>query len=220
MRFHFAIDFDGTVSLDDTTDTVLERLADPAWLDVEAEWTAGRIGSRECLARQAVLLRASPEQIDAVLAEMVIDPDFIAFVTMAERAGATMQIVSDGFDRFIKPVLARAGLRLPVTCNRLVPAGPDRWTAEFPAASPNCTNGSGVCKCMAAQSEKLLVLIGDGRSDFCLAERADFVLAKGSLAKHCAAKNVAFKAIAGFADALEWLEPFRADSVPHSLSRL
>ncbi len=56
---------------------------------------------------------------------------------MARSLGATMEIVSDGFDRCILPLLDRAGLRLPVTWNRLRPVGDDRWIAEFPA-SPDC----------------------------------------------------------------------------------
>jgi 2-hydroxy-3-keto-5-methylthiopentenyl-1-phosphate phosphatase len=52
MRPHFAVDFDGTVSLTDTTDHLLDRFSGPEWLEVEQDWVAGRIGSRECLARQ------------------------------------------------------------------------------------------------------------------------------------------------------------------------
>jgi 2-hydroxy-3-keto-5-methylthiopentenyl-1-phosphate phosphatase len=220
MRFHFAIDFDGTVTFDDTTDTLLERLADPTWLDAEKEWLAGRIGSRECLKRQVALLRATPKQIDAVLADIAIDPDFADFIAAADGIGATLEIVSDGFDRCILPLLARTEFRARVTCNRLHPVGADRWEIEFPAASPLCLSGSGVCKCEAARTDRLLVLIGDGRSDFCLASRADFVLAKGSLARHCEERNYSFKTIAGFADVLEWLEPFRAEAMPRSFSSL
>jgi 2-hydroxy-3-keto-5-methylthiopentenyl-1-phosphate phosphatase len=42
------VDFDGTISLEDTTDVILERFADPEWRKVESEWLAGIIGSREC----------------------------------------------------------------------------------------------------------------------------------------------------------------------------
>lgn len=206
MRIHFAIDFDGTVTLQDTTDVLLDRFADPAWLTVEEEWLAGHIGSRECLSRQAALLRATPAQMDAALADVLIDPDFTAFVHMARMTGATMQILSDGFDRCIDPILEREGTRLPVTCNRLRFVGADRWAAEFPAFSADCMSASGVCKCRAAQTSRLLVLIGDGRSDFCLASRADWILAKGNLARHCAERGYPFLPIDSFADVLDWLQ--------------
>jgi 2-hydroxy-3-keto-5-methylthiopentenyl-1-phosphate phosphatase len=219
MRLHFAIDFDGTIALEDTTDLLLDRRAEPAWLDVEREWLAGRIGSRECLAQQAALIRATPEELDAALSDVAIDPDFARFVALAGTLGATMQIVSDGFDRCIQPVLRRAGIYLPVTSNRLRPAGGNRWAAEFPSFAPDCQSMSGVCKCEAARTERMLVLIGDGRSDFCLASRADVVLAKGKLAAHCAENNYPFTPINAFADALVWLQPFLAKQASHAFRR-
>jgi 2,3-diketo-5-methylthio-1-phosphopentane phosphatase len=219
MRLHFAIDFDGTIALEDTTDVLLDRRADPAWLDVETEWLAGRIGSRECLAQQAALIRATPEELNAALSDVVIDPDFTRFVAAADRMGSTMQIVSDGFDRCILPVLDRAGIDLPVTSNRLRPVGQSHWAAEFPAFASDCKSTSGVCKCLAAQTERMLILIGDGRSDFCLASRADVVLAKGKLAAHCAEKNYPFTPITSFADVLDWLQPFLGEQTPGAFPR-
>jgi 2-hydroxy-3-keto-5-methylthiopentenyl-1-phosphate phosphatase len=48
-------------------------------------------------------------------------------------------------------------------------------------------------------------MIGDGASDFCVAEAADFVFAKGKLIAHCRAKEIPHAAIHGFADALALL---------------
>lgn len=211
MRFHFVVDFDGTVTLEDTTDVLLGQFADPFWLDVEAEWLSGRIGSRECLARQVALLRATPQQFDAVLAASAIDPDFVTFVNLARHSGATVEIVSDGFDRCILPILERAGVCLPVASNRLGSEGTDEWVAEFPASIGYCRSASGICKCRAANAgDRLFVLIGDGRSNFCLASRSDIVLAKGQLAAYCAEQNFPFEPMACFADVLEWYQPFLA----------
>ena len=148
--------------------------------------------------------------------DVAIDPDFVPFVAAAGRAGATMQVVSDGFDRCILPVLGRAGISLPVTCNRLRPIEGNRWAAEFPAFAADCQSSSGVCKCEAARTKRMLVLIGDGRSDFCLASRADVVLAKGKLAAHCAENNLPFKPINSFADVLDWLQPFLNEHAGHA----
>jgi type IV secretory pathway TrbD component len=44
-------------------------------------------------------------------------------------------------------------------------------------------------------------VVGDGRSDFCIAGSAQLVLAKGQLAAHCQARGLAHWPVAGFGDA-------------------
>src|SRR5271170_8055668 len=78
------VDFDGTIALEDTTDVILERFAEPEWRVVETEWLAGRIGSRECLARQVDLIRAFPHEIDDLVEGIPLDPHFFAFSAMCQ----------------------------------------------------------------------------------------------------------------------------------------
>ncbi|MFG1178752.1 HAD-IB family phosphatase [Xanthobacter versatilis] len=213
MQLHFALDFDGTISPIDTTDLLLATFADGRWEEIEEDWRAGRIGSRECLSRQVALLQAPRAALCAALADVRLDPHFTAFVTRAWLCGATVSVVSDGFDLAIIHLLHANGIDLPVTSNRLVEAGAGRWQAAFSNRGEQCP--SGTCKCAAIPADRRLVLVGDGRSDFCLARRADFVLAKGELAAFCAAEGIAHQAISGFADALAFLdfaflEPLRA----------
>ncbi|MFG1419270.1 HAD-IB family phosphatase [Xanthobacter sp. V0B-10] len=205
MQFHFALDFDGTVCPTDTTDLIIEAFAEGDWRQIEQDWRDGRIGSRECLSRQVAMLRADPGALRKVLAGVKLDPDFPAFVTAAWLRGASVSIVSDGFDRIIVPLLLAHGIDLPVTSNRLLPTGADRWTAAFSNLGESCANGT--CKCAAVPGNRPVVLVGDGRSDFCLARRADFVLAKGELAAFCAREGIPHRKITGFADALGFLEP-------------
>ncbi|MFG1397073.1 HAD-IB family phosphatase [Roseixanthobacter pseudopolyaromaticivorans] len=203
MHTHFALDFDGTISPVDTTDLLLAAFADPSWEDIEAEWRAGRIGSRECLARQVALIRARPQDLHAVLAGVTLDPDFIRFATAAWLRRATLSVVSDGFDLAIVHLLHANGIDLPVVSNRMIQVGADGWRAEFSTQGERC--GSGTCKCAAVPANRRVILIGDGRSDFCLARKADFVLAKGELAAFCAAQGIPHQKIAGFADALRFI---------------
>ena len=46
-------DFDGTITRQDSTDLVLEALADPAWRELQADWLAGRLSGAPiaCAAR-------------------------------------------------------------------------------------------------------------------------------------------------------------------------
>ena len=196
------VDFDGTISVGDITDLILESFADPSWRTIETEWVAGRIGSRECLARQIDLVRATPEALDAFVRGTTIDPHFAGFVALCGAYGLPLTVVSDGLDRIAATLLARAGLSLPVVANHLEWLGGRRWRLGFPHARADCRAAAGHCKCatVAAAPEELHVYIGDGRSDFCAAAGADLVIAKDALAAHCRRTGIAFEPFANFAD--------------------
>lgn len=210
MELHFAVDFDGTVTLCDTTDLLLERFADKEWLQVEEEWVSGKIGSRECLARQVALIKASRSQIVEALGDVEVDPHFPEFVSAVRSLGASIQIVSDGFDFSIATILERYDLDLPVISNRLAWLGGGRWRAEWPYSASDCRAMSGVCKCQVARQGRFVVHVGDSRSDFCLAGQAGFVLAKGALADHCEKQGYPHLRIESFADAVDWISALRA----------
>lgn len=203
------IDFDGTIALEDTTDLILERFADPLWRQVESEWVAGRIGSRECLSRQIDLVRASKAELDELADSVTIDPGFGDFVDAGREFRLHMVVGSDGFDPLISRVLARIGMSLPVVSNRLVQAADNRWRAEFPHFLDDCRSQSGNCKCALFESKpEPKILIGDGRSDFCPAAQATLVLAKKSLAMYCQKSAIDHIRIEGFADATRALRAF------------
>jgi len=219
-------DFDGTIAVDDTTDTLLERFGRPGWEKLEDDWRAGRIGSRDCMGGQVALLDMSRNELDAHLAERSIDLAFAAFVKAAHASGTHIEVLSDGLDYAIRTILARYGLDwLPVTANRLEVNGARSWRLAFPNASAACRSASGTCKCVRADAarsgRKHTLLIGDGASDFCVAEAADFVFAKGKLVAHCVANEIPHVAINDFSDALallprlidDTLRP-RSDAVP------
>ncbi|HWP26183.1 MAG TPA: HAD-IB family phosphatase [Xanthobacteraceae bacterium] len=201
------IDFDGTVTLEDTTDLLLERFADPVWRKIEEDWIAGRIGSRECLARQIDLVRATRADFEALADTVPVDPAFADFVAAGCELGLHMVIASDGFEPLISRVLARIGIKLPVRSNRLIAGAANRWRAEFPHYLGDCRSQSGNCKC-ALFNLRPTVMVGDGRSDFCAAPQAALVLAKKSLAMYCRDAAIEHVAIEGFADATRALRAF------------
>jgi len=207
MKCHVFVDFDGTIATEDTTDLLLERFADPRWRDIEEEWTAGRIGSRECMVRQIALVRATPADLDRFLSGIEIDPAFPRFVRVCRQLGFPLTVLSDGLDYSVRAVLGRAGLELDTRANRLTWLGSDRWSLSFPHARGDCIALAGNCKCQFADAEAIeaRILVGDGRSDFCFAGRADLVLAKGALLDHCARSGHPHIAFADFREASELL---------------
>ncbi len=200
-------DFDGTVSVEDVTDSLLTHLAHPAWMDLEAQWKSGHIGSRECMAGQIGMLDASRPQLDALFANMRVDRMFEAFVEAVLAARIELRIVSDGLDQAIESILGRHKLdHLPIAANRLEADGERTWKLTFPYASDDCQVSSGMCKCaqvaQARSQKKKVLLIGDGASDFCAAGVVDLVFAKHRLIEHCRALGLPYVPITGFQDAL------------------
>jgi 2-hydroxy-3-keto-5-methylthiopentenyl-1-phosphate phosphatase len=218
LQCHVLVDFDGTIATVDTTDLLLERFADPSWTEIERAWKAGEIGSRECMLRQIDLVRATPEEIDAFVADIAIDPAFPMFVALCRGRGLDVVVVSDGLDRTVGSVLERHGLDLPFRANHLAWLGGDRWRLSFPHGKGDCRALAGNCKCQFALAPPgtVRIVVGDGRSDFCVAEAADLVLAKGALARHAAERRLAHFPIGSFAEATpllaRWLDEMPLDT--------
>lgn len=210
MKWRIVCDFDGTIATEDVTDSLLARFANPAWSLFEAEWRAGRIGSRECMASQTGLIRATRAEIDAHIDGISIDPYFPDFAALCRRARIPLTVASDGLDYAIRRILGRYGLAdLAVVSNRLVAVADDRYRLSFPNARGDCR--AGTCKCAvfaAVPRARRTILIGDGASDFCAAIEADFVFAKGSLLDHCEKHALAHEGFTDFGQVRERLCAF------------
>lgn len=214
LNIRVLVDFDGTMVPGDVTDHIYASFCDPKWLDLEAEWQSGRMTSRECMSRQVDMIRANPEDIARAVNERTIDPDFPAFVKKAQASGIDIIVVSDGFDIAIETVLKRNGLDLPYYANRLEWLGRDRWRLGFPNMKAECAPRAGNCKCaQLADGARRTVVIGDGRSDFCVASKADFILSKASLTRQCVEKNFRHIAIGGFADVLRLFDTWTMEAL-------
>jgi 2-hydroxy-3-keto-5-methylthiopentenyl-1-phosphate phosphatase len=206
---HVFCDFDGTVSVVDTTDRVLSRLASPEWESLEADWLAGRIDAATCMRGQIALIQGSDADLDSVLDAIELDPGFPAFAAWCADHAVPLTIVSDGVDYFIRRILARHGLGdLPIVSNRLAGEPGARALAQ-PHRRAGCAAGAGVCKCdvAAAGPPTTMVYIGDGRSDFCVSHRADILFAKDALAAYAAGRGEAHHAFDTFHDITATLKP-------------
>jgi 2-hydroxy-3-keto-5-methylthiopentenyl-1-phosphate phosphatase len=222
-RWQVLVDFDGTIAPDDPTDRLLERFADPLWREVERAWQTGRISSLECMQRQVELLRVSPEELDEQIRGVRIDPAFAPFLEFCRRLGADVKIVSDGFDRVVGAALKNAQIEVPFFANKLEWQGGDRWRLAFPHWRTDCHVGGANCKCShGEQLPGLRVVIGDGRSDFCVSTRADYVIAKGMLADYCRSRGQPHATFTDFDDVTAHLATWLAtsDQVPAKAPRV
>ena len=197
-------DFDGTVAPRDTVDLLLERLADPAWRMLEERWVRGEIDSQECMGGQIPLIRGGWPAIERILAEVRLDPTFAPFVDWCRREGIRLRIVSGGIDRVIRHLLARDGIRVDeIWAAKLRARDDGRLRLTFPSPPRGSRCGTGFCKCaLFGQSapQPVRILIGDGRSDFCCAHRADLVFARAALLSYCRRHALPVRSFGDFMD--------------------
>jgi 2-hydroxy-3-keto-5-methylthiopentenyl-1-phosphate phosphatase len=194
-------DFDGTISKPDTIDYLLENLGDPSWQDIEDRFEAGEISARECMSTQTQLIKGGWRAVEEALNSVQVDPTFPRFVQWCKDTGKILYVASDGFDRVIEYVLAKAGLTVDgIWANHLVEdESTGRFVLEAPFSVPGCLQG--VCKCKLlsrSAGDVFKVVIGDGRSDFCWAPEPDLLFAKSKLLSHCLENKIAHIAFEDF----------------------
>jgi 2-hydroxy-3-keto-5-methylthiopentenyl-1-phosphate phosphatase len=199
------VDFDGTISLLDTGVHLLERLADPAWREVERRYDAGEIGSRECMELEWALLPRDRRIVEETVRDIPNDACTARLFDGLRRSGAEVTIVSDGFGVSVHDLGAELGV--PVLANRV---DWERWRIVFNDTPPDCPCGAcGTCKrqpvLSARRRGRTPVVIGDGTSDRYAALEADVVLAKTDLATWCATHGVAHVPYEGFAEVIAFL---------------
>ncbi len=210
-----AIDFDGTVTDADLIDAVLQKFARPEWREVEAMWEQDIIGSRECLERQMSMVDQPLRRLLDYIDGFSIDETFGGFVRFLRRQDVPFAIISDGFQVFIERLLANAGLRNVSVLANLLFEQEGKLTTLFPYEDPACKSAN--CKCMTVSElskGRSLVLIGDGRSDFCLARRATHVFSKKSLTGYCSVNKIPHTPFRSFAE----VERFFRNETAHALS--
>lgn len=214
----FLIDFDGTVIQSDSTDELLKRYASPSWEEIERRWQNGEISAQKCLTQQIELVKVDPVHLKLLIQELKIDPTFKRFIEII-RPYADVVILSDGLEYIIRHTLQyNAIYPIEVYANTLHLQSPDRLTLSFPYYQENCEIGAGTCKCHLAKRKKSpFYLIGDGKSDMCLAHKVDHVFAKGPLQDYCFEHHLPCSFIESFDDVLSILKtefPFFSDIRP------
>lgn len=223
----FLIDFDGTISLTDISDAILARHAPGAeWKERDLLYDAGLIGSRDLLAWDVTLLPDNEAVLSETATEQPLDPTFPAFVEVARRWGAAVEVVSDGFGWYVSSALRRLGLEdLPVArAETVFGTGTDHPEISFPAGHPACFV-CGTCKRERVREHhrrgNVVVFIGDGMSDRYGAAHAEVIFAKGRLARLCDDEGWAYTPWTTFAEITRWTEgAFASGTLPPSEAQL
>lgn len=209
--FEIYCDFDGTVTQKDAVNFILEKLADPQWNNIEAEWIEGKITSSECLSKQLPLVKGGWKAIADVLnSEIKLEPDFKSFSIWCVENDVPLHIVSDGLDKVIDTVLGKENIKVTsIWSNKLKINDKDEISVSFPQQSKYLNCKLGLCKCKVIDKSKpksIKVLIGDGLSDTCWAKKADLIFAKSKLLEYCKENNLPFVEFKNFTQIATYIQ--------------
>lgn len=182
-------DFDGTITKSDLGDELFKQFG-------EFEPYNSQLKNREITIKEywhklcdTIPRETTFDVLNKFALEAEVDDYFLAFIGLLNKNEIKVDIVSDGFDVYIKPVLKKLGLDyLPVVCNEL-DKNEDGFYPIFPNAAESCNCFSAGCKrnylLTKSGDDEIVIYIGDGYSDFCPAEHSDIVFAKKNLAAYC-----------------------------------
>ncbi|NOX37365.1 MAG: MtnX-like HAD-IB family phosphatase [Calditrichaeota bacterium] len=216
MPIYVFVDFDGTITHQDTLDYLLDTFAPPHWREIEDQVTAGVLEEKRALQMEFDLLRVSLETAIQTIQHLPIDPQFPRFVQYCRQNNMALQILSGGVDYFIRAILRRNGLEEVPFHSNSVKVVNDRWKI-VPARTPRIRNQCNHCKTYwitRARNEGFLtVYIGDGNTDRCPATATHISFAKDQLAEYLRQIGHPFLPYRNFQDILDYFNS-------HSIEKL
>jgi 2-hydroxy-3-keto-5-methylthiopentenyl-1-phosphate phosphatase len=185
-------DFDGTLTERDVVVMVMERFAPPQWRNMaDAILEAKTVTLRDGIAQLFALLPSElAPAIDAfVRQQVVLRPGLDELLTLCDTHGIPFYVVSGGLDCLIRPVLQPYEGRYQLYCNQACWAGPSIGVAMpyLPQGHCDACNQCACCKVGVLQrypaTQWHRLVIGDGLTDWGMAQHADTVFARSSLAR-------------------------------------
>ncbi len=210
-RFHIFSDFDGTITTKDICNEIFKEFGN--FEPFYSKLIQGEIHLKEYWRE---LFKTLPKGIEISELENFaknsaeIDPSFPAFVSFCRNYQIEFEILSDGFDFYIQSVLEKIGLEDILYYSNSVRIVNDTIEPVFPYASESCLCNAGSCKRNIAlsrlQENEAMVYIGDGYSDFCVAEYSDIIFAKQILSRYCNEKRIPHYTFKNFSDVRNTLE--------------
>jgi 2-hydroxy-3-keto-5-methylthiopentenyl-1-phosphate phosphatase len=193
----------------DTLVLLLDKFAPASWWDIENEVLAGGLNEQLSLQREMDCIRVGWEEARTFLLERVrLRAGFRELLAWLSQRDVPATVLSGGFKRIIDAVFQQEGIELPVCANDAVIIG-ESWRvvpADYPRIKDRCNH----CKTwhlkQARERGSKIIYLGDGSTDRCAAEAADFLFARDQLLDWCVEKNIPHQPFDDFHEVLATLK--------------
>jgi 2-hydroxy-3-keto-5-methylthiopentenyl-1-phosphate phosphatase len=191
--FRMLIDFDGTLVEPNVAIILVEQFCEDGPRlahEVDEQLHSGAITLREAWARQVALLdgRRLDEMARWAVQNTPLRAGALDLIALLARHKIPSTIVSGGLDFYIHPILAAAGIDLPVLSDQVVLRPDGGLDLVHPYGHPTCRL-CGICKAQVARPTLVPAIrtafAGDGSTDRYAAEVSDLVFARRRLKLYC-----------------------------------
>lgn len=195
MKRLILCDFDGTISVRDMGYVLVNQFTSGNWEPIDRDFREGKIGSKEAYSRIAKILSGDESAILRFVQEHSdIDPYFPSFYQYCRENDIDIKIVSDGLDFYIKKILEIHHLsEISFYANQTHFRDGEAIDISFPHSEEEC-DLCGTCKRKLIQLHRKeydsIFFVGNGLSDRCAAQEADFVFAKDALYPYCVEQDI------------------------------
>lgn len=168
-------DFDGTVTLIDTAEYILDHYAEGDWRGVERRFERGDISIEECMSLQFEMISISRDRMLRELDEVVlVRPGFDRLIEGCLNRGARFRITSAGLDFYIRHFLTRNGWNAVEVVAPRVTEAERGITFQFPQKRHQEARNFKEDHVLRERGEgRRIAYIGDGTSDLWAALTAD-----------------------------------------------
>jgi 2-hydroxy-3-keto-5-methylthiopentenyl-1-phosphate phosphatase len=202
------LDFDDTITLDNTARQLFERFAAPGWQELEAKLRAGDLTVEQYNAAALDLVEADETALRNFALEVArLRPGFLELIDWAHWNDWLPVVVSNGFDLYVDTILDAHRLdRVPRHCGRTWFAY--RWRVRYD--SPRGVELQDGFKLAYARAFRdlgdVVVYVGDGASDVAAARLAPVVFARSTLQERLAGEHPGLYPFETFHDIIPVLE--------------
>ncbi|MDE2779369.1 MAG: MtnX-like HAD-IB family phosphatase [Chloroflexota bacterium] len=200
-------DFDDTAAVQNVAEMLLHKFGDDSWQDVRERFRGGELTLKEYQEITFSNIQADRATMqEYVKNNAVLRPHFTELWEYCKELNSPMAIVSLGLDFYIQALLEKEGAAdVPTYCvnTRFTPDGIAYYYHHTYPGEAERGNSKGLIVDRYRQLGYHVIYVGDGRSDFEGAERADTVFAHSFLAEECQRQGVSFRPFTDFGDVME-----------------
>jgi 2-hydroxy-3-keto-5-methylthiopentenyl-1-phosphate phosphatase len=210
MNFIVLCDFDGTITIQDTAELVLDNFAQGDWKSIDRQFENREITLEECLKKEFSLVKVSEQEIIGVLKNIRFRNGFNELAIYCRQNRIPVIVVSAGLDFVIEHFLKFKGWSHMVeTYMAKTTATAQGIRFRFPKRRDKTSANFKQDFVKKSKSEgRKIVFIGNGAGDFDAAKEADcaFAIKNSRLEKLFEKHGMHFRRVTDFCQVVEVLE--------------